>query len=97
MAMCNVLEILIALRFAELHDVAAQLTPSTNASIRALARSRPDQWAEHLAQIEKFWDYQGRLPAEFAGFLTDQEMSRILLNFKRAALLERHGIEVDDR
>jgi hypothetical protein len=93
MAMCDALEILIALRFAELHDVAAQLTQS-HASIRALAQSRPDQWAEHLAQIEMLWDYQGRLPAEFAGFLADQEMSRTLLNFERGALLERHGIEV---
>jgi GNAT superfamily N-acetyltransferase len=32
---------MIALRFAELHDVAMQLTPS-NASIRALAESQPD-------------------------------------------------------
>jgi hypothetical protein len=67
-AMCDALEILIALRFAELHDVAAHLTQS-NASIRALAQSQPDQWAERLAQIGKFWDYQGSLPAEFAGFV----------------------------
>lgn len=72
MAMCDLVEILIALRFAELRDVAAQLTQS-NASIRALAQSQPDQWAEHLAQIGRFWDYQSRLPAEFAGFVADRK------------------------
>lgn len=90
------LEILIALRFAELHDVAAQLTPS-NASIRALAQSRPDQWAEPLAQIEMFWDYQRRLPAEFAGFLADQGDVPNSIELRPVVLLERHVIEGDDQ
>ena len=68
----DILEFMIALRFAELHDVAAQLTPS-NASIRELADSQPDKWAEQLAQIAALWEYQGRLPAEFAGFIAGQE------------------------
>jgi hypothetical protein len=66
--MCDLLEMMIALRFAELDDVAAQLTPS-NASIRALADSQPDKWAEQLAQIATLWEYQGRLPTEFAAFV----------------------------
>ena len=63
------LEQLIALKFAELHDVAAQLTP-LNASLRSLAQSHPDKWAEQLSQIGTLWEYQGRLPAEFARFVT---------------------------
>lgn len=73
MAISDVLEILIALRFAELHEVAAQLTPSSTSLLRVLADSRPDTWAEQLAQIGTLWDYQSRLPAEFAAFVAGQE------------------------
>ena len=66
--MCNFLEPLIALRFAELHDVAAQLTFSS-ASLRALAQTHPDLWAEQLAQVTALWEYAESLPAEFAGFV----------------------------
>jgi hypothetical protein len=66
--MCNFLEQMIALRFAELDNFAAQLTPS-NASLRALAQRHPDQWAERLAQVAALWEYAERLPAEFAGFV----------------------------
>jgi hypothetical protein len=72
MAMRNFLELMIDLKFAELHDVAAQLAPS-NASIRELADSQPDKWAEQLAQIGTLWEYQGRLPAEFAAFVAGRE------------------------
>jgi hypothetical protein len=71
MAMCDILELMIALRFAELHDVAAQLLPSSS-SLRALADSHPDKWAEQLAQIGMLWEYQGRLSTEFAGFIAGQ-------------------------
>jgi hypothetical protein len=68
MAVSDILELMIALRFAELHEVAAQLLTSS-ASLRALADSQPDKWAEQLGQIGTLWDYQGRLPAEFAAFV----------------------------
>ena len=68
MAMCDFLELMIALRFAELHDVAAQLTPS-NASLHTLAQTHPDRWAEQLAQVTALWEYADSLPAEFAGFV----------------------------
>ena len=67
MAMCNFLELLIALRFGELDDVAAQLKPS-NAFLSALSQT-PDEWAEQLSHVATLWEYTGRLPAEFAGFV----------------------------
>ena len=66
------LEQLIALKFAELDDVAAELTPS-NASLRSLAQSRPDEWAEQLAQLANLWEFGASLPAEFAGFVYGQK------------------------
>ena len=65
--MCNFLELLIALKFAELDDVARELKPS-NAFLRKLAQT-PDEWAEQLSQLATMWDYTGRLPAEFTGFV----------------------------
>ena len=65
--MCNCLELLIALKFAELDDVAAQLKPS-NAFLSALSQT-PDEWAEQLSHVATLWEYTGRLPAEFAGFV----------------------------
>ena len=72
MAMRDFLEPMIDLKFAELHDVAAQLLPSS-ASLRALAESQPDKWAEQLAQIAMLWEYQRRLPTELAGFIVGQK------------------------
>jgi hypothetical protein len=73
MALCDVLELLIALRFAEVHDVAAQLTPSSASLLRVLAHSQPDQWAEQLAQIGTLWEYQRKLPTEFADFVAGKK------------------------
>ncbi len=70
--MRDFLELMIDLRFAELHEVAAQLLPSS-AFLRALSESQPDKWAEQLAQIGTLWKYQARLPAEFACLIAGQE------------------------
>ena len=70
--MCDFLELMIDLKFAELHDVAAQLLPSS-ASLREIAESQPDKWAEQLGQIGMLWEYQGVLPLEFAGFIAGQK------------------------
>jgi hypothetical protein len=68
MAMCNCLELMIALKFAELDDVAAHLKPCS-ASLRSHAQSHPDEWAEQLAQLANLWEFGTSLPAEFASFV----------------------------
>ena len=65
--MCNFLELLIALRYAELDDVAAQLKPS-NTFLSALSQT-PDEWAEQLSHVATLWEYTRHLPAEFAGYI----------------------------
>jgi hypothetical protein len=72
MAMCDFFELMIALRFAELHDVAAELTPS-HASLRSLAATHPDEWTEQLAQVANLWEFGARLPAEFARLIHGEQ------------------------
>ena len=70
--MCNILELLIAFRFAELGDVAVLFKPP-NATLRSLAQRHPDRWAEQLAQLATLWEFEDSLPAEFAGFVDSQK------------------------
>ena len=58
------LETLLALKWAELEALAALLTQSP-ASVRALARMRPDRWVAHVSELALLDDYSRRLGDDY--------------------------------
>ena len=58
------IDTLIALKMAELDDLAAQLTCSPG-SVRALAQLRPDRWVQHLAELALLSELASRLEDDY--------------------------------
>ena len=58
------IETLIALKMAELDDLAALLTRSPG-SVRALAQLRPDRWVQHLTELALLSELASRLESDY--------------------------------
>ena len=68
------LDVLIALKSAELIMLASQLQQS-KACVRKLAVAQPGLWAERLAQLTALYDYADSLPDQFANLVDQSAIS----------------------